>query len=202
MSITNYDFPQIKDTHYLTHWSSEDLLTIRDMANKIKKLPLGTKKDELISDFYSILDKSWNDHRLPLQPEQVAKTEDILTWKGISRFCRLITRQSSNTFTTVALGTGTGTPKPFNERLDNEVSWVDMRQSGFFEASGITVRYAGIFGETIPSNHYTESLVRDQNGANGATVACRNTFVQNYIDHTIGNGGVVAAGIWEFIIVV
>ena len=203
MSVTSHDFPQIKDTHYLTHWSSKDLLTLRKMSAKIRTLPVGSKKDELISDFYSLMDKRWDDHRnLPVEAEQVSKTEDILTWKGVAKFCRLITRKDNNTFTTVAIGTGTSTPKPFDERLVNEVSWVNMTTSGFFEPSGITVRYAGIFGETIPTNHYTESLVRDQSGANGATVACRNTFVQNYIDHTVGNGGVIAAGLWEFIIVI
>jgi hypothetical protein len=198
-SVVSHDRIELKDTHYLASWDVKDLPLVRKIQEKIRL----THSQNLIEEFYSLLDKAWDDHRnQKIDPIQTAKTEDIMTWKGIAKICRLITRQDSSTFTYVAVGTGATVAQPYDQALASELAKIDFATNGFFEGSGTSVRYCGTFGESIISAQIKESLVRNQSTATNAIVACRNVFSSNYIDHVAGNSGFSAAGVWEFVPIV
>lgn len=197
--ISSYDGIKLKDTHYLASWDVKDLDKIRKMQEKIRI----THSQDLIEEFYSLLNKAWDDHKnQKIDPIQTAKTEDIMTWKGIAKICRLITRQDTSTFTYVAVGTGATVAQPYDQALASELAKIDFATNGFFEGSGTSVRYCGTFGESIIDAKIKESLVRNQETATNSIVACRNVFSNNYIDHQAGNSGFSAAGVWEFVPIV
>ncbi len=150
------------------------------------------------------MEDNLNDHRnLRIDPLNVSVDRKyILTWGGAAKFCRLITKQDSSTFTHVAVGLGSTTPQPYDEKLVTETDFIDFATNGFFDGAGVSIRYCGTFGEMIPTNTFKESLVRNKSGPTGAVVMCRNIFASNPISHTQGNSGFSAAGVIEFVPVV
>lgn len=196
-------FWQVKDRHYMSLWDAKDLPTIEKWQEKIR----ATHDEQLIRDFFQLLDKKYDDHRnLKVEPLQLALKDDVLTYKGVAKICRLVTRQDLTTFTHVAVGTGApaGTqPLPFEENLYNEDYKVAFVQNGFFDAAGASIRYSGTFGATVASENYNESLVRNvsDEGDSGKVVLCISQFDDDDIAHTSGNTGFTCAGSIEFTII-
>jgi len=193
---------KLKDTHYLASWDKKDLPLIRKWQEKIRN---GERSKELGDMFFKLLDSRYNDHKTTPEPKQVAIDKKyILTWKGIAKMCRNITGQDTTTFASggVAVGTGETIPQPYDERLVEEEEYIDFATNGFFDSAGVSIRYCGTFGETIPDDNFKESLVRNQATATGSIVLCRNIFANNPIAHDEGDSGFSAAGIIEFVPVV
>ncbi len=198
-------FFKVEDHHYLTLWDARDLPKVYKWQEKIRK----THDEKLILEFFDLMDRSWDDKRtnLAIEPHHVSKKDDVLTYKGVAKFCRLITRQDDGVlnFAYVAIGNNplNTTFVPFNDSLISEVTYVRFDVNGFFDAAGMSIRYGGTFGESLPTNNYTESLVRDRAAANdnGRTVMCLNNFANDPINHTTGNTGFTAAGSIEFNII-
>jgi len=187
----------LQDTHYLALWDKNDLPLIGKWQEKIRN---GERNEELGKLFFKLLDSKYNDHHPNPEPLDLAVDKKyLLTWNGIGKFCRLITRQDSTTFTHVAVGTGATVPQPYDIALVSEASVIDFASNGFFDGAGTSIRYAGTFGSGVPSNTFKESLVRNQATSTGSTVMCRNIFPTNPISHTSGNSGFTCAGTIEFI---
>ena len=188
----------LKDTHYLTLWDKNDLPKVRKWQDRIRA---GLEPSV---EFTDLLEDNLNDHRnLRIDPLKVAVDRKyIMTWKGIAKICRLVTKQDTNTFTHVAVGTGSTTPQPYDSALVTEVTYIDFATNGFFDGAGVSIRYCGTFGESVATNTFTESIVRDQASPTNATVLCRNIFADIPIDHNSGSSGFSAAGIIEFIPIV
>jgi hypothetical protein len=192
------DNATISDTHYLALWDVKDLPKINKWQERIRA---GIDKS---SEFTDLIEKSLNDHRnLKVDPIQTAVDRRyILTFKGVARFCQLITKQSSTTAHTVAVGTGTATPTSVDTALVTEIANIPIATNGFFDASGTMIRYCGTFGAEVVDGDFTESLLRDTASASATTVVfCRNTFVDTFIEHSQGNSGFSAAGVFDFQIV-
>jgi hypothetical protein len=192
----------LNDTHYLASFDKKDLPLLQKWASKIRN---GERSEELAKIFFKLLDSKLNDHHPKPDPLAVSKDEKyLLTWKGIAKMCRLITQQDSTGFRDggVAVGLGSTTPQPYDTQLVNEASYIDFATNGFFDGSGTSIRYAGFFGSSVPTNTFQESLVRNQTSAVGSTVLCRNIFVNNPMVHTQGNAGFAAAGVIEFVPIV
>lgn len=191
---------KIEDHHYLTLWDKNDLPNVYKWQEKIRE----THDEQLIKSFFDLMNRYHNDHKnnLEIEPHQVSKVDDVLTYKGIAKFCRLITLQDDTTFTVVAVGrtSGANTFVPFNDSLILEESYVTFARNGFFDAAGTGLRYGGTFGESMVTAAYSESLVRDTESAvdSNRIVMCLNNFQLDPINHTNGNTGFTAAGIIEF----
>lgn len=197
-SLESFDAIKLKDTHYLSLWDVKDLPKVRKWQDRIRA------GIEPSISFFNLLEDNLNDHRnLRIDPIQIAVDRKyVLTWKGVAKFCRLITKQDTGTFTHVAVGTGSTVPKPYDEKLVIEKSFIDFATNGFFDGAGISIRYCGTFGELVATDQFKESLVRDKSGPTNAIVMCRNIFPNNYIDHEQGNSGFSAAGVVEFVPIV
>lgn len=187
---------KLNDTHYLAKWDVNDLPKVRKWQERIRA---GIESSE---EFINNFEKYLDDHRnLRVDPLQVSVDRKyILTWKGIAKMCRNITGQDSTGFELggVAIGTGTTTPTPFDYKLTTEKAFIDFATNGFFDAAGTSIRYCGTFGETIGSDSFKETLVRNQAMSTNSVVLCRNIFANNPISHTSGNSGFSGAGIIEF----
>jgi len=182
---------ELIDEHQLIQWDKKDLPSIYSLCKDIRE-----GDESALNEWDSILNKTGF-----VQPLNIAEDKKyIMTFKGIAEFCRFITGQSTNNRNmTVAVGTGTATPNAFDSALTAETDFVNTTSSGFFVASGTTVRYCGTFGQSVTSNQFKESLLRNQSSPSGAIVFCRNTFVTNFIDHNSGSSGFSAAGCFKFI---
>lgn len=222
MSAKTFDSIKLKDTHYLAKWDKNDLPKVRKFADNIReyqeilsklkdddplKPQLEAEKKEISDNFYNIFEKNLNDHHnQPLDPLNVSVDRKyIMTWRGIAKMCRLITKQDSDTFTGAAIGIGSTVPQPYDTLLVNEIKYIDFATNGFFDSAGISIRYCGTFGEGVETQNnpgFTESLVRNQASPTNAIILCRNIFANNPISHTSGQSGFSAAGIIEFIPVV
>lgn len=197
---------ELLDKHYLILWDKRDLPAIFRLSKLIRESDR-SKREELLDIFGNSIDRKLNDHHIPiteLVPESLdmAFTEDILTFKGITRFCQLICLKSNQTGHTVAVGTGTTQAQAFDSQLVSEVTSVEISTNGFFDPSGIRIWYGGTFGESVPTNTFKESCIRDRASVINAVVFARNTFTTNYIDHNQGTSGFTAAGVFEFIPIV
>ena len=191
-------FWKVEDHHYLTLWDAKDLPNVNKWQEKIRQ----THDEKLITEFFDLMNRRWDDHKnLPIEPHQVSKVDDVLTFKGVAKFCRLITKQDSTTFTHVAVGTaGDPTFVPFNDELQAEEDQVSFVTNGFFDAAGTSLRYGGTFDQSMPTETYSESLVRNKALASdsGMITMCLNAFGDDPINHTSGNTGFTAAGSIEF----
>lgn len=188
----------VKDTHYLSLWDKNDLPFIEKLQTKIR----GTHDENLINQYFDILNKKWNDHHPTPEPLDLSVDEKyIMTYKGLAKFCRLITRQDTTTFTHVAVGNGVlQVPMPFDDLLVAEQYVIPISVNGFLEASGTSVRYSGTFGANTVSDSYRESLVRNTSsaGSSGKIVMCIASFSDSPIVHTQGSTGFSCAGSIEF----
>jgi hypothetical protein len=204
IGTNKHDFRwEFRDKHYLVLWDKRDLPTVYKFCKLVRESHKA-KREELLDIWGNTLERKLNDHKIPatnLIPEslEMSHTEDILTFRGITRFCELICLRSTATGHTVAIGTGISTAQAFDSKLDNELAHVKTSENGFFDPSGIRIWYAGTFGESLESNHFTESMLRDREGITGATVFSRNVFEANPIDHNKDNSGFTAAGVYEFV---
>ncbi len=205
MSTVNPNVHKIsfKDTHYLSLWDKNDIPLVEKIQAKIR----ATHDEHLINDFFDIMDKKWNDHKPIPEPLDLSVDEKYtMTYKGIGKFCRLITKQDATTFTYVAVGTGAPAdtnPMPFDQDLVSEEYRVGFATNGFFDATGTSIRYGGTFGSETVTDFYNESLVRNTEnfGDSGRITMCIASFFDNPISHTQGNTGFTAAGSIEFNII-
>lgn len=194
---------ELVDKHYLLLWDKRDLPTVFKFCKAVRESDRA-KKEELLDIFASTIDRKLNDHHIPqtnLVPEslEMAVREDILTFRGIARFCQLICLKSTAIGHTVAVGTGTTGAEAFDQFLIDEKANIQISKNGFWDPSGIRVWYGGTFGESVPSYDFTESCVRDQASVLNAVLFCRNVFVGSPMHHEEGNSGFTAAGVFEFI---
>jgi len=195
-------FWKVKDRNYLSLWDKNDLPAIDKWQAKIRQ----THDEQLIKEFFRNLDRKWDDHRsnFVIEPIDLGVKDDVLTFKGVARFCRLITKQDNTTARNVAVGTGAALnsrPMPFQQSLISEVNHVHFDTNGFFDATGTSIRYGGTFGESMGTANYNESLVRDtdNDGDSGRVTFVMAMFFDNPISHTQGNTGFTAAGSIEFL---
>lgn len=202
-NIKHEIFWRLKDRHYLSLWDKRDLPIIEKCQEKIRK----THDEQLLKEFFKNLDRKWDDHRsnfnCNVEPLDLSLKDDVLTFRGIGRMCRLITKQDTTSFGYVAIGTGAGfdvTPMPFDQDLVSESAKIATATNGFFDATGTSIRYGGTFGATVASADYNESLIRDTSNAGdgGRITLCISMFQANPIHHTFGDTGFTAAGSLEF----
>jgi len=202
MSVVTHKI-KLKDTHYLSLWDKNDLPKIHKIQAKIR----ATSDKDLTDSFFDIMNRKWNDHKPDPEPLELAIDDRfVMTYKGIGKFCRLITKQDATTFKYVAIGNNAPAdtnPMPFDQTLNGEEDHVSFEENGFFDATGTSIRYGGTFGESLPTDTYNESLVRNtaEFADNGMIAMCIASFYDNPISHTQGNTGFTAAGSIEFNII-
>lgn len=175
----------LNDYHYIKKWDKSTLDIVRSLDKEIRE---ANEKDKLLKEF---------DELQPLSVQWDYKY--IATFKGIAQFCKLITGDSTDRPAVVAVGQGSTVPSAFDFQLVDELEYVEIANSGFFNASGTTIRYNGTFGQSIADEDFKESLLRNQASASGATVFCRNVFAVNFIDHNQGAAGFSCGGVFEFV---
>lgn len=198
-------FWKVTDTHFLTLWDVNDLPKVEEWQRKIRL----THNETLIHDFFDIMKRKYNDHtnNLLIEPHKVSMKDDILTYRGLARLCRIVTGQdqpSNRGFKYVAVGTSGNTEPflPFNDALVSEEKAIPFELNGFFDAAGTSIRYGGTFDQSMPSETYSESLVRTTAnfGDSNMVCLCLNNFADDPINHTSGNTGFTSAGSIEFTI--
>src|SRR6266540_3698472 len=114
-------FWKLEDHHYLTLWDAKDLPKIDKWCEKIRE---PNHDEQITKDFFTLLNKKWDDHRsLAVEPLDLVKKDDVMTYKGIAKMCRLVVKQDSTTFKYVAVGTGAPAntnAMPYDESLVSE----------------------------------------------------------------------------------
>src|SRR5574341_753570 len=117
---------ELVDRHYLLLWDKRDLPTVFKFCKAVRESDRA-KREELLDIFASTIDRKLNDHHIPitnLVPESLDMSvkEDILTFRGITRFCQLICLKSTKIGHTVAVGIGTTGAEAYDQILVTEAS--------------------------------------------------------------------------------
>ena len=198
-----------KDYAWLASWEVHDLDFIARYFQKIRETENLDGYFYMFNQFIEIQNKIYNDHKnakiavTPLNlvsPIAVSRSDDIMTLKGVMRMMRHACILDTNLpWTHAAVGTNLTPPEIWNEVLGAEVSVTDFANNGLFKPMGTAIGYGGIFGESVATNTYTESLVRDQSASSGSTCLVRNTYTDFPINHTAPNSGFTIGGVLEFV---
>lgn len=192
----------IKDTTYAISFDKKDLPYLYQYAKKVRE----THNQDLVNQFNLICDKKWNDHnnvRLNgIEPLQVSKADDLVVSAGTTLLINQILGTSVTRWRHMAMGSGTTAVSAGQTALVTTAWGVDMSISGWREYAGATLRFAGIFGETISTTVViTEAGVFT--GALGTgTMLNRNMFSNAPFTYQVDLTGVVISSIIDFVPIV
>lgn len=191
----------MKDYAYAALFDKKDLSSLYQLAERIR----ATHDNSLIDDFNLKCQKKIDDHNPVLEIgnqniefEQVSKADDLIVTTGITQCLDQILGISIVRWQYMARGTGTTAPVIGNTTLVTEVTpRVDMNTAGWREFASSTLRFAGIFGELLPTSTVNEAGVFT--ASSGGIMLNRNAFSANPIAHTINLTGFVISSIIEFV---
>jgi len=191
----------MKDKTFCALFAKEDLPSIRRMAEKIRKC-----NDYQLSDtFNQECQRKWNDQRNVSFPFlEVSGADDLVVTTGLNFMIDQILGITSVRWQYLGKGTDNGTVVPLaigNNILGAEVlPRIDMSLFGWRLSAGLTLRFAGIFGESVPTITVSECGIFT--ASSGGTMLNRNMFKGFQIPHTFNVTGFVISSVIEFMPVV
>ena len=156
---------------YCAKWDLEDQMYVIKLFSKIRR---ATKdKDHYNKKFFTEafndrLERAWNDHKHIIdennnefEPLQVTKSTNKIVNDGLTRIAELVTGSSSNLWTHLAVGSGSGQVSLSDTFLQTEVERVSLATDGFQSAAGSVMRYGGFFAPSMASGTIAEAGVFD-----------------------------------------
>ena len=193
----------VKDVCYGSLFDKKDIPLLHKYAQKVRE----THDQELVNNFNMMCEAKFNDKHPVLmvgdkeiEPIQVSKADDLVVTAGLDQSINQILGTSVVRWQYMAKGTGTTTPAAGNTALVTEVlPRVDMSLYGWREYAGASLRFAGIFGESV-----TGIVVRECGIFTTSTVGTmlnRNVFLPPITHQQLGDGFVISC-IIEFVPVV
>lgn len=145
--------------------------------------------------FFSKIEQKWNDHCTKLEIGnkkieflQVAKSDDIVTYPGLSLCMQQILGLTAVRWRYMSAGSGLQQARPYQQALEAEVfPRADMTQpaQGSITHVGSALRFIGIFPSSFPTITVRESGVSQ--AVSGTSIFLnRNVFSTAAISHTVG----------------
>lgn len=189
----------IKDTAYAALFTKKDLPSLYELAERVRT----THDQTLVDDFNTKCQKKVDDHNPILEIgnqkiefEQVAKANDLVVTPGLDQCIRQIQGTSTVRWQYMQTGSGTTQPDITQSSLVTPIFSVDMSVVGWREYAGSTLRFAGIFGESVPTHTVNEAGVFN---TPFTIMLNRNMFSNNPIVHNVNYSGFVISNIIEFV---
>ncbi len=189
----------IKDTAYASLFDKKDLPYIYRLAEEVRT----THNQDLVNSFNNTLEKKWNDHHPTLEIGnkniemlQVSKADDLIVTVGINQCIDQILGASVLRWQNMASGSGTTAASIGQTALVTQLFVIDMSSSGWREYAGASLRFAGIFGESLATHTVNEAAI---SRSDGAVILNRNMFSNFPISHTINVTGYVISCVIEFV---
>jgi hypothetical protein len=201
----------MKDKCYAALFDKKDMPLVSKFARKVRASMAYDIKHSLeheatlTDEFFSNCEKKWNDHNPTFEVDskqiqflQVSKADDLAVNSGIQQYLDLILGVSGSRYFYVGKGTSTVAPTAAQTALQAEVlPRVDTTYFGWREVAGVTLRFAGQFGESLPSITVNESGVF--NATTAGIMFMRNMFSNDAINHTVNYTGFILASIIELV---
>ena len=158
---------------------------------------------DLASDFDNKCQQKWNDHNPILENNieflSVSKANDLVVTQGINQNIDAILGVNVFRWQYMGKGTGTTAPSAGQTLLVAEVlPKVDMSLFGWRLAAGHTLRFAAIFGESVPTITVNECGIFNAN----SMMLNRNMFSTQPLAHTVNVTGFILSSIIEFVPIV
>jgi len=186
----------IKDTALVGLFYKEDLPAIYRMAERVRE----THNITLIDEFDSMLERKWNDKKSFsfVEPITVSKTDDLVVSAGTSLIIDQIVGNTLTRWSHMGVGNANFTPNIADNFLNSEnLPRVDMSLFGWREPAATSLRMAGIFGESRPTETITEFGIFS--AATAGTQLNHNNIAANPVAHTIGITGYIISSVVEFL---
>lgn len=195
----------VKDYAYASLFDKKDLPFLYKLARKVRL----THDQSLVDDYLLKCQQKVDDHNPILQVGnkniefwQVSKSDDLVVTAGLDQCIRLI--QATSTVRWQYMGYGSDQvvpPTTAQTALVLELlPRIDMSLFGWREYAGMTLRFAGIFGESRLTDIISEAGVFT--AATGGTILNRNMFSTNKFTHTVNTSVFVISSVIEFVPVV
>ena len=195
----------MKDYSYITKFDKKDLPYIYRLAEEVR----ATHNQDLVSEYNSLTEKKWNDHNpiltvgnRTIEPLEAVKSDDLVVNAGVNRCIDQILGISTVRWQLMTRGIGTTLPNVAQTTIVSEtLPRVDMSLFGWREYAGASLRFAGIFGESIvtPPIAYSECGIFTTSTV--GTMLNRNVFSVS-ITHQIDINAFVLSCVIEFVPVV
>jgi hypothetical protein len=141
------------------------------MLHKIRnqQIPADTFENKLM--------RYYNDQSTDIEPIIIGEPKtDLVVNNGLIRIAQLVVGKSNAVFNSYASGTGTSVERASDSGLSNENWRVSLLTSGYAEAMGTTMRFAGKFPTTMPGATITEGGVFDTGAAFSGTMLFRTLY--------------------------
>jgi len=187
----------LQDTSFAVLFDKRDVPTIQKMIEKVNLNIFET--NEISDNFNQICEKNWNDHRNRLlevgnkkvELLQVSKSDDrdLVVNAGANQLVDLMRGGSSTRFSYVGKGTSSTSSSVSQTALVSESgSRVNIipAGTGFFgwaQWRGMSLKYAGLFGETTATINVTEAGVFT--ASSGGTMLARDVYIQAPLNHQL-----------------
>jgi len=152
----------VKDTTYASLFDKKDTPLLYKYAQKVRE----THDQELVDNFNKLCQDKWNDKHPVLtignetiEPTFVSKADDLVVSAGLDHSINQILGTSVVRWQYMGKGSGGGAVLAANTTLATEtLPRADMSLFGWREYAGASLRFAGIFGESIvtPPIAYSE----------------------------------------------
>ncbi len=189
----------MKDTTYATLFDKKDLPYVYRLAEEVR----ATHNQDLVNNFNNNLEKKWNDHNpiieignKDIEIEQISKADDLIVTVGINQCIDQILGASVLRWQIIGSGSGTTAVSAAQTSLVTQLFLIDMSLLGWREYAGASLRFAGIFGESLATHTVNEAGIFR---SDGAVMLNRNMFSNNPITHTINLNGYVISCVIEFV---
>ena len=131
-------------------------------------------------NFISLCEKGWNDHKIDfygIEPLQISKADDLVTFPGLSYAAQLITGHESTKFTFMCVGSDGSTSSPFQQLLIAEAaSRINMAISGIMSHVGTGLYFLANFPSSFQTITAKESGVNTTSTPNTGILFNRNAF--------------------------
>jgi len=191
----------VKDVCYGALFDKKDLPYVYRLAEEVR----ATHNQDLVNSFNNNLERKWNDHNPLLDGVeilQVSKADDLVVTSGVNQCIDQILGTSITRWQFMAKGLSGTTPTAGQTLLSNESvasPRKDMSTSGWREWASTSLRFAGIFGESAPTETILECGVFTTQGNNTGIMLNRNSFSNFGLTHNINIDGIVLSCVVEFV---
>lgn len=179
-----------KDVCYASLFDKKDMPYIHRLSEEIQV----THNQDLVNDFNNNCQRKWNDHSSKLEIgnkkiefRQVSKADDLVVNAGVDQCIDQILGTSTTRWTIMSVSNVTTAVTAADTSFPSATASVTMTTPGlgWTEFAGSTLRYAGVFGETLTAMTITTAGVV----TSGGILLNRNVFSNFPLVHTFGSTG-------------